>query len=224
MCERVARCLPTTCRPILSADRGFATTRFFRFLDALGWDGIIRAKGNILVQWAGRWVPLTILGKSRPVQRDGQVFYAKAAEDGPYAGRFVVYADQNHSDPWFLMVSAGLAERPTGAIVAGYGQRFIGEESYKDQKNDPGEGFPRDCAKLGTAARWDRLGLVFAWASYWLNVAGWDREARDGRSWRNPRRPKHGDSGLKTVKRGKNWGSLRAGRVKKQHKNKRHTD
>ena len=178
LCERVARCLPATCRPILLADRGFATTHFFRFLDALGWDGIIRSKGNILVQWAARWVPLTILGKSRPVQRDERVFYAKAAEDGPYAGRFVVYADQNHSDPWFLMVSAGLAERPTGAIVAGYGQRFTCEESYKDQKNDPGEGFPRDCVKLGTAERWDRLGLVFAWASYWLNVAGWDREAR----------------------------------------------
>ena len=89
LCERVARRLPATCRPILLADRGFATTRFFRFLDALGWDWIIRSKGNILVQWAARWVPLTILGKSRPVQRDERVLYAKTAEDGPYAGRLV---------------------------------------------------------------------------------------------------------------------------------------
>ena len=49
VCERVARCLPATCRPLLLADRGFTTTHFSRFLDALGWDWIIRSKGNILV-------------------------------------------------------------------------------------------------------------------------------------------------------------------------------
>ncbi len=57
--------------------------------------------------------------------------------------------------------------------------------AYKDQKNKPGEGFHVDCVKLGTAERWDRLWLVFAWAYYWLNVAGWDVEVRgDARQWR----------------------------------------
>lgn len=66
-----------------------------------------------------------------------------------------------------------------------YGQRFTCQESYKDQKNDTGTGFHLDCVKLGTAARWDRLWLVFAWAYYWLNVAGWDAEVRDmARHWR----------------------------------------
>ncbi len=46
----------------------------------------------------------------------------------------IVYADSRHTDPWFLLVSAGLADRLWGPIVATYGQRFTCEESRKDQK------------------------------------------------------------------------------------------
>ena len=185
LCARVARLLPATCHPILLADRGFATGRFFRFLDTLGWDWIIRTKGSVWVHWEHRWMPLSLLGQHRPVQLDGVVQYGKKAAGGAYTGRLIVYADRVHADPWFLLVSAGLADRPWGTIVAAYGQRFTCEESYKDQKNDPGAGFHLDCVKLGTADRWDRLWLVFAWAYYWLNVAGWDVEVRDtARHWR----------------------------------------
>lgn len=178
LCAQVARSLPTTCHPILLADRGFATVRFFRFLDVLGWDWIIRSKGSVWVRWCKSWMPLVLLGKPRPAQRDGLVDYGKRSRGGSYGGRLVVYADTAHPDPWFLMVSAGLEARSWGEIVGSYGQRFTCEESYKDQKNDPGDGFHLDCVKLGTAARWDRLWLVFAWSYYWLNIAGWDAEVR----------------------------------------------
>ena len=185
LCARVARLLPAACHPILLADRGFATGRFFRFLDALGWDWIIRSKGSVRIQWGHQWMLLSQLGHQRPLQFDGCVHYGQKAVGGSYAGRLVVYADTAHTDPWFLLVSAGLGDRPWGDIVAAYGQRFTCEESYKDQKNDPGAGFHLDCVKLGTAERWDRLWLVFAWAYYWLNVAGWDVEVRDtARHWR----------------------------------------
>ncbi len=62
----------------------------------------------------------------------------------------IVYADSRHTDPWFLLVSAGLADRLWGPIVATYGQRFTCEESRKDQKNDPFVGLH------STADRWDR--------------------------------------------------------------------
>ncbi|MDA8193046.1 MAG: hypothetical protein M0Z53_03485 [Thermaerobacter sp.] len=52
LCARVARLFPTGCHPILLADWGFATTRFFRFLDTLGGDWIIRSQGSVWVQWA----------------------------------------------------------------------------------------------------------------------------------------------------------------------------
>ena len=126
-----------------------------------------------------------LLGKRRPLQLDGPVQYGKKAAGGSYAGRLVVYGDTAHADPWFLLTSVGLENRSWGEIVAAYGQRFTCEASYKDQKNDPGAGFHLDCVKLGTAERWDRLWLVFAWAYYWLNVAGWDAEVRGtARQWR----------------------------------------
>ncbi len=113
-----------------------------------------------------RWLLLSLLGKQRPLQVDGVVQYGQKAAGGSYTGRLVVYADSAHSDPWFLLVSPGLADYPWGHIVAAYGQRFTCEESYKDQKNDPGAGFHLDCVKLGTADRWDRLWLIFAGAHY----------------------------------------------------------
>ena len=178
LCARVARLLPATCHPILLADRGLATARLFRFLDALGWDWIIRSKGSVWGQWARRWTPLSLLGQPRPLQLDGPVDDGKRAAGGSSRGRLVVYADTAQADPWFLVVSAGLEARPWGEIVAAYGQRFTCEAADKDQKNDPGAGFHLDCVKLGTAARWDRLWLIFAWSYYGLNVAGWEAEAR----------------------------------------------
>ena len=185
LCTRVARLMPSSCHVILLADRGFATVNFFRVLDALGWDWVIRSKGNILVEIANRWLPLLLLGQTRPVTLDTRMRYGKSAEGGAYAGRLVVYADSRHQDPWFLVVSAGLADRSWGRIVATYGQRFTCEESYKDQKNDAFAGFHMDCVKLGTSDRWDRLWLVFAWAYYWLNIAGWRVEVEgEARHWR----------------------------------------
>jgi len=70
-------------------------------------------------------------------------------------------------------VSPGLAGRSWGQVVALYAKRFTGEESDKDQKNQPKDGFHMNSVKLGTADRWDRIVLVFAWAYYWLNIDGW---------------------------------------------------
>jgi hypothetical protein len=188
LCQRVARLLPPGCHPILLADRGFAATTLFRTLDALGWDWIIRSKGSVQVQLSGQapWRGLWTLRGRLPGVVDEPVTYGKRAEGGPYAGRLVVYADAAHlHDPWYLMVSAGLARRSAQEIAGAYGQRFTCEETYRDQKNDPHQGFHLDCVTLSTPERWDRLWLVFAWAYYWLNVAGWAVEARGAAArWR----------------------------------------
>ena len=186
LCQRVAALVPTTCQVLLLADRGFATVEFFRFLDALGWQWIIRSKGSITIQYLGAWVLMALLGKERPAHGDyREILYGKRAAGGSYRGRLVVYADLVHTDPWFLMVSAGLADWSWGMVVAGYAKRFTCEESYRDSKNPFYEGFQLNGVKLGTPERWDRLFLAFAWAYYWLNVGGWDVEARgDARHWK----------------------------------------
>lgn len=184
-----SRLLPAGCHPILLADRGFATPVWFRAIDALGWDGIIRSKGSVWVrQPGGRWSALCVWGQHRPVLVDTLGEYGKRAQGGSHVGRPVVYGDGAHVEPWYLIVSAGLAQRTGLEIVAAYGPRVRCEESYRDQKNDPHQGFHLDCVTLSTAARWDRLWLIFAWAYYWLHVTGWTAEAQGtARQWRaNP--------------------------------------
>ncbi len=57
--------------------------------------------------------------------------------------------------------------------------------SSYDEKNDSDEGFHLDCVTLSTPEWWDRLLLVFAWAYYWRNIAGWVAEvAGKDREWR----------------------------------------
>ncbi len=49
----------------------------------------------------------------------------------------------------------------------------------------PAKGFHLDAVTLSTPERWDRMLLVFAWAYYWLNAAGWAMEtAGKAREWR----------------------------------------
>ena len=185
LCAYVPPLIPADCHVIWLADRGFGAVRFFRFLDGLGWDWVIRGKGSILVRWKSVWRPIRLLAKGRPLPWDDHVDYGKRAAGGSYAGRLVIYANQVHTDPWFLLVSPGLAGRSWGQVVALSTKRFTCEESYKDQKNQPNDGFHRNSVQWGTADRWDRMGLVFAWAYYWLNVGGWVVEHRGAdRDWR----------------------------------------
>ncbi len=183
LCQRVAALISPTCHVILVADRGFASTELFRALDALHWDWIIRSKGTVWVQTEGQpWKSLSSWSHERPAHADlPRVRYGRRSHGGPYPCRIVVYGEPGHPDPWNLIVSAGLApaQWPEERVVAAYGQRFTTEECFKDQKNDPYEGFHLECVKLGTPERWDRLLLIFAWAYYWLNVAGWHMETTD---------------------------------------------
>ncbi|MCL5063695.1 MAG: hypothetical protein M1600_01190 [Firmicutes bacterium] len=181
----VAPLIPEDCHVIWLTDPGFGAVRLFRFLDGLGWDWVIRGKGNILVRWKSAWRPICLLAKGRPLQWDDHGDDGKRAAGGSYAGRLVIYADKVHTDLWVLLVSPGLAGRSWGQVVALYVKRFTCEESYKDQKNQPNDGFHRNSVQWGIVDRWDRMRLVFAWAYYWLNVGGWVVEHRGAvRDWR----------------------------------------
>ena len=144
--KRVARLWPRSCHPILLADRGFGTRDLFDLLDGLHGDWIIRSKGTTPVEiHPGVWVPLRALA-TKPVLRDLSVRYGKSYGDQAYPCRMVIGAEAGYSDPWFLVVSAGLrkATWPTRLITAAYGQRFTTEGCFRDQKNDVYEGFQLD--------------------------------------------------------------------------------
>lgn len=188
LCQQVAAFVPVGCHVILLADRGFAAPTLFRALHRLGWSWIIRTKGSVKIGVGGRRRPLYLWARQRPVLVDlPTVQYGSSRSDGIVSCRVVVYCDGKHTDPWYLVVSPDLAQAdwPAARIVAAYGQRFTTEECFKDEKNDSDEGFHLDCVTLSTPERWDRLLLVFAWAYYWLNIAGWVAEvAGKDREWR----------------------------------------
>ena len=153
------------------------------------WDWIIRSKGTVWVQVERQpWRPLSLWSQPRPAHTDlPRGRYGRRSHGGAYRGRIVIYGEKGHPDPGYLVLSAGItpAQWPWARVGAAYGQRFTPEEGFKDQKNDPYEGVPLDCVTLGTPERWNRLLLIFAWAYYWLNVAGWQVETAGGsREWR----------------------------------------
>jgi hypothetical protein len=177
LCQQVARWIPPACHPILLADRGFAAVELFRALDVLAWEWIIRTKGAVWIPSRGRWRPLYGYAQNRPVLEDlPGVRSGRRYREHAYPCHVVVVAEVGYRDPWYLVVSAGLRDWAAGRLVAAYGQRFTTEECFQDQKNDHYEGFHLDGVTLGTPERWDRMLLVFAWAYYWLNVAGWAME------------------------------------------------
>ena len=141
--KRIARRWPRSCHPILLADRGFGTRDLFPVLDGLYWDWIIRSKGTTHGEIRpGVWVPLRALA-TQPVLRDLSVRYGQSSGDQAYPCRIVVGAEAGYSDPWFLVVSAGLRKGtwPARLITAATGQRFTPEECFRDGKNVLYEGF-----------------------------------------------------------------------------------
>jgi uncharacterized protein (DUF934 family) len=55
---------------MLLADRGFAAPKLFAALTRLGWEGIIRAPGQVQIQVQGRRQGLGRWADQRPVLRD----------------------------------------------------------------------------------------------------------------------------------------------------------
>ncbi len=191
--KRVARLWPRSCHPILLADRGLGTRDLFDLLDGLHGDWIIRSQGTTQVEiHPGVWVPLRALA-TQPVLRDLSVRYGQSSGDQAYPCRMVIGAEAGYSDPWFLVVSAGLrkATWPTRLITAATGQRFTTEGCFRDQKNDVYEGFQprrspmRHSRTLGSDAVNLRLDLLLAQCGRMgdgtrRKRSGWARQYRPG--------------------------------------------
>ncbi len=160
-CQRIAAFVPVGCHVILLAGRGF---------DMIPSPQSARLALHYSHPGPGQ------NRRSRPTTAALPGISPRSS--GILSCRVVVYCNGGHSDPWNLVMSPGLtrADWPAARIVAAYGRRFTTEECFKDEKNDPDEGFPLDCVRLSTPERWDRLLLVFAWAYYWLiSPNGWGK-------------------------------------------------
>jgi hypothetical protein len=166
--RRLAEVLPAGVRVTILADRGFADTKLFGFLDDLGFGYVIRLKGNTRVRAADRttrpaedWVGQG--GRARKL-RDATVTEAQCP-----VGAVVCVHAKNMKEPWCLVASDRAATAPQ--TVKLYSKRWSAEPSFRDSK-DLRFGLGLWAVRIGDPQRRDRLLLLNAFAIVLLTRLG----------------------------------------------------
>ena len=170
--------LPSSCtQVIILADRGFGDVSFYDFICSIGFDFIIRFKGNIhmtvndITKPAKDW----LLNKAKLYQNVGLTLSRYVVES------VVCVHDKKMKDPWYLASSLGLNNTVLGAckarmIIEFYGRRFSCEENFRDIK-DIRFGMGLSSVSIKDAVRRDRILMASAIAVSLLTILGAAGEA-----------------------------------------------
>jgi hypothetical protein len=154
-------------RVIVLADRGFGDVELYDHIKELGLDFVIRFRGVITVTApdgrsapASQWVPAG--GRPR------RLLNARVTGQRHQVAAFVAIRQAKMKDSWLLATS--LRDAPARSVAL-YGRRFTCEEHFRDEK-DPRFGLGSRLARIGTAARRDRLCSILALATALLTLLG----------------------------------------------------
>src|ERR671927_1772438 len=166
--RRLSELVPPGCRVTILADRGFGDQKLFAFLGELGFDYVIRFRGNIQVtdadgqtkpaaEWVGKG------GRARKL-RD-----ARVTAKGQQVGAVVCVHARDMKQPWCLAAS----QRNTAAatLVNHYAKRWTIEPQLRDTK-DLRFGMGLSATRIGEPMRRDRLLLISAFATALLTLLG----------------------------------------------------
>jgi hypothetical protein len=166
--EFFERCLPGPVKVTLLADRGFGDQKLYALLAQLGFDFVIRFRGNIHVEApdgasapAAQWVPAN--GRPKLI-RD-----ARVTQDRALVAGVVCVKAKAMKDAWCLATSR--RDLSAAEVVKLYGRRFTTEETFRDGK-DPRYGLGLSQTKIGRPDRRDRLLLLSALAQALLTLLG----------------------------------------------------
>ena len=185
--RKLAEVLPAGVKVTILADRGFGDTKLFGYLTRLGFDYVIRFRGNTYVtattgerRTAADWV-----GKSgRAVKLSG----ARVTAAEHPVGAVVCVKAKGMEEPWCLATSLGGAT--AREIVDAYARRWTIEPSFRDTK-DLRFGMGMSLLRISRPDRRDRLLLLNAFAMHLLTMLGtageelgMDRHLRSGTSKR----------------------------------------
>jgi hypothetical protein len=173
MVERLHSWLPENVNITLLADRAFGYQELYALLEGLGWDFVIRFRGNILVESAdGKvrsaedWVPSN--GRAK------MLVGARVTDKRSPIGAVVLVKAARMKEAWCLATS--LATAKASEVIKLYGRRFTIEETFRDTK-DLHFGMGLSATHIGDADRRDRLLLLVAMAHTLLTLLGAASEA-----------------------------------------------
>jgi hypothetical protein len=165
---RLAEVLPKGCAATILADRGFGDIKLFAFLRELGFDYVIRFRGNIHVtaadgekRCAADWVGKG--GRARKL-RDAEVTAAQQR-----VGAVVCVKAKGMKEAWCLATSH--AEATAREITNFYAKRWMIEPSFRDTK-DLRFGMGLGVVRIADPQRRDRLLLLNAFAIVLLTLLG----------------------------------------------------
>ena len=166
--RRLAETMPPGCRVTILADRGFGDQKLFGFLGDLGFDYVIRFRGNIHVADA--------TGETRPVAewvgkggRARKLRHARVTAQGRQVGAVVCVHAKGMKEPWCLAASD--PEATAAVLVNHYARRWTIEPQFRDTK-DLRFGMGLSSTRIGEPTRRDRLLLVSAFAVALLTLLG----------------------------------------------------
>jgi hypothetical protein len=166
--RRLCELVPSGCRVTILADRGFGDQKLFAFLGELGFDYVIRFRGNIhvtdadgqtkpAVEWVGKG------GRARKL-RDACV-----TAKGQQVGAVVCVQAKGMKEPWCLATSQ--REATAATLVNHYARRWTIEPQFRDTK-DLQFGMGLSSTRIGEPTRRDRLLLISAFATALLTLLG----------------------------------------------------
>jgi hypothetical protein len=166
--RRLAETMPPGCRVTILADRGFGDQKLFAFLGELGFEYVIRFRGNIRVtdgngdtKAAAEWVGKG--GRARKL-RD-----ARVTAQGRQVGAVVCVQAKAMKEPWCLAASD--PEATAAVLINHYARRWTIEPTFRDTK-DLRFGMGLSATRIREPMRRDRLLLVSAFAMALLTLLG----------------------------------------------------
>ena len=166
--SRLKAMLPEGVAVTILADRGFGDVKLFAFLDGLGFQYVIRFRGNIHVtaadgqtQLAADWVGKG--GRARKLP-DAEISAARQK-----VGAVVCVKAAGMKEPWHLAASDGALSAPQ--IIKLYSRRWTIEPSFRDSK-DLRFGMGMSALRIDDPQRRDRLLLLNAFAIMLLTILG----------------------------------------------------
>jgi len=166
--NRLKETLPEGVAVTILADRGFGDVKLFKFLEGLGFQYVIRFRGNIHVSAADGETRLAAdwVGKGGRARKLANAEITAARQK---IGAVVCVKAAGMKEAWHLAASDGTLSAPQ--IVALYGKRWTIEPSFRDSK-DLRFGMGMSELRISDPQRRDRLLLLNAIAILLLTLLG----------------------------------------------------